>query len=153
MTADDIVTISLTAPVILGIAGFLVHALVDETEDKLWPRGLRWFPGAALDLGEALHKAMLRIFWPERRHAFRGRELLRLEALDRDWRTWARSSDGGIPRWDPDLFRGRGSWRPRGPSRLTCPCGYADECAVHCGSGHANGMCPGAHGPGVRYER
>lgn len=22
-----------------------------------------------------------------------------------------------------------------------CPCGYKEECAVHCGKGHENGMC------------
>lgn len=26
--------------------------------------------------------------------------------------------------------------------RSVCPCGYAEECAVHCGDGHETGDCP-----------
>lgn len=33
-----------------------------------------------------------------------------------------------------------------------CPCGYVDECAVHCGPGHTNGQCPPLT-PAVRYSR
>ena len=158
MTAANIVLFSICGPLVLGMCAWVGHAMVESTEDKLWPRGLRWFPGAVLDAGEALNKLMLRIFWPERRYAFKGREVLRLEALDRDWRTWAGSSEGGVPVWDSGMFRGRGAWRPRTALRNLCPCGYADECSIHCGSGHVNGACP-VHDvleipkPGVRYER
>lgn len=160
MTGEDVAVACVMGPVLTGLAVFLVHLLVDGTEDKLWPRGLRWFPGLWLDTGEALHRTALRIFWPERRYAFKGRKVLRLEALDRDWRCWAGSSEGGIPAWDPDAFRGRGAWRPRVRPPQLCPCGYADECVIWCGSSRLNGVCP-THSPeptvlprpGVRYER
>lgn len=142
MTGADIALISVLGPLGLGLLALIVHVFVEGVEDRLWPRGLRWFPSAWLGASEGLYKTVLRLFWPEKRWAFKGRTLLRLENYDSQWRTWAGTSDLGVPEWRPYPGRNDGRWTPRAKSRPVCPCGYADECAVHCGSGHANGSCP-----------
>lgn len=133
-----------TAGVLLsGMLIWILTCFIEQLEDKLWPRGLRWFPGLWLDCGEALHRTMLRIFWPEKLPAYKGRALLRLENYDAQWRTWIGVSDGGVPEWMPwPGHRTGGRWGPRRVLRDRCPCGYFDECSVHCGAGHADGRCP-----------
>lgn len=129
-----------------GVVIFCVTALVDEAENRLWPRGLRWFPGLWLDTGEVLHRLVLRIFWPEKRYAFKGRRVLRLEGWDSEWRTWCGTSAGGIPEWVPWQHQTGGHWSPRPDPRQLCPCGYGTECAIWCGPGHTGGGCP-EHNP------
>lgn len=148
MSAVDLACYSGAGLIGFAVAAFIITALVDETEDRLWPRGLRWFPGLWLDAGEALHRLVLRIFWPEKRYAFKGRKVLRLEGWDSEWRTWCGTSAGGVPEWTPGPHRTGGHWSPRVEPRYTCPCGYADECGMHCGDGHVNGQCA-VHHPGL----
>jgi hypothetical protein len=115
VSAEDIVAMSICIPLALGILGLFVHVLVDETQDKLWPRGLRWFPGLWLDLGEALHRLVLRIFWPEKLRTFKGRKILRLESYDSQWRTWygMKERTGEPPRWAPyPGLTDQGRWEP-----------------------------------------
>lgn len=114
MSADAIVALSVCAPIGLGVLALIIHVFTEGAEDKLWPRGLRWFPGLWLDNGERLHRLMLKIFWPEKLPAFKGRRLLHLEAYDQEWRTWSGIGAGGIPEWQP--WPGRlegGRWAPR----------------------------------------
>lgn len=127
-------------PVVLALLGLLVQANVEALEHKLWPRGLRWFPGAWLGLTEALHRGALRVFWPEKRAVYKSRAVLRLENLDSQWRTWTGTSEGGIPEWRAQPGTVYGRWAPR--ARSLCLCGYGDECGIWCGGGHANGRCP-----------
>jgi len=166
MTEDEILGI-LIGPVVLGLVALLTDLLVDGTSRCLWPRGLRWFPPAWEALKGTLRYALLRIFWPEKALRRPGRRLRELESLDQTYRTWAGS---GVPQWYGDDRRGH--WAPctavRAPQTTdltedlerilsaletaagACPCGYTDECPVHCGSGHESGQCPK---PGVLYDR
>lgn len=144
MTGGDIATICVLGTVVPGALLPIMHWIIEDTADKLWPRGLRWFPGLWLDTEERLHRFVLRIFWPEKRVAFKGRRLLRLEAWDAEWRTWNDcSGSAGIPVWKPwrEEHPDDGRWTPREQPRL-CPCGYGDECAIWCGPSHINGGCP-----------
>lgn len=134
MSTDTIVALSATTPLWLGAMALMIHWIVEDAEDKLWPRGLRWFPGWWLDTAEGLHRSVLRIFWPEKRAALKSRRLLRLEAWDAEWRTWNDCPGSvGIPVWKPwnEAHPDSGRWVPRERLRL-CPCG----------SGHINGGCP-----------
>lgn len=146
MSVVDLICLMVAGLIGTGLLAFLVQGAVEETEDKLWPRGLRWFPGLWLDTGERLHRVVLRLFWPEKRALYRGRRMLRLEGYDQQWRTWEGVSEGGIPRWIPWTRGTDGRWEPREKARELCPCGYGDECAVWCGSGHVNDGCP-EHNP------
>jgi hypothetical protein len=145
VNAADTALVCVFGPMLSAGLVFVTHMLVDTRRDALWPRGLRWFPRAWLRTAEGLHRGVLRVFWPERLAAHKPDRLLRLEAMDRDWRLWAKSSDGGVPEWKP-WPSGGGRWTPRTALRALCPCGYGDECAVWCGSGHADGSCP-EHSP------
>lgn len=139
MSALDIVCFTGSGLIGAGVLAFIVQTLLEGSEHKLWPRGLRWFPDLWLDTGERLHRALLRLFWPEKRALYRGRRALRLESYDQQWRLWEGVSEGGIPRWAPWTGSTDGRWEPREKARELCPCGYGDECAVWCGDGHADG--------------
>lgn len=130
----------------LAMLAFIVQCLVESVEHKLWPRGLRWFPGLWLDTAESLYRTVLKVFWPEKLPLYRGRALLRLESYDQQWRLWAGTSDGGVPEWAPWPGATDGRWEPRAALREPCPCGYGTECAIWCGSGHEDGGCP-VHNP------
>lgn len=143
MSAVDIACYAGAGLLLSGMFVWTLTVFIEHLEDKLWPRGLRWFPGLWLDCGEALHRAVLRVFWPEKLPAFKGRAVLRLENYDAQWRTWVGISDSNLPEWRPwNGHRTDGRWEPRQVLRSPCPCGYFDECAVHCGTGHADGRCP-----------
>lgn len=146
MTILQIMGTGVVGAIVLGVVVLLITVNVQALEHKLWPRGLRWFPGAWLGLFEALHRGALRVFWPEKLAGFKTRALLRLEEYDAQWRCWAGVSADGPPVWKP-WNAGRpdvGRWTPR--ERDLCPCGYGSECGLWCGLGHADGRCP-AHNP------
>lgn len=155
MSTDDYVLLGTLGPFVTFVVLFVIDVVTEDAREcALWPRGLRWFPGVWDGMKDAAHRAVLRIFWPEKAHRFKPYRLLVLEALDRDWRTWARTSDGGIPEWMPMQGRTGGRWAPRCAPKSLCPCGYGEECAVWCGAGHSNGSCDlHPSKPGVRYER
>jgi hypothetical protein len=136
---DVLKDVCLSGAAVFGwaLVWLMVHSFVEQTADKLWPRGLRWFPGAVLDGTDRAHGLMLRIFWPEKAVTFRPLKVLKLETLDTQWRLWAGVSDGGVPVW-----RERpGCWEPRETPVRACPCGYGHECAIWCGDGHTTGLC------------
>lgn len=144
MSAGDISVLCLVILMTMGVGGLITHWIIEDTADKLWPRGLRWLPGWWLEAADGLHRLTLRIFWPEKRAAFKSRRLLRLEAWDSEWRTWNGCPGSvGIPVWKPwnEAHPDDGRWTPREQPRL-CPCGYDDECALWCGPSHINGGCP-----------
>jgi len=134
------VGLACAAPFLLLALGAAVHCFADLFEDALWPRGLRWFVPAWQALEDALQRAVLRVFWPEKRLQLRPRRLRELEALDSAYRMWA--LDGRTPSWIPDASGRSGRWMP---SRGVCPCGYVQECALWCGDGHTTGRCPAGH--------
>ena len=142
MTISDLVCFILGGLSLTGVFLWILTLFIDGARHKLWPRGLRWLPGRWLRTSEGLYRLTLRVFWPEKAAAFKGRDLLELESWDAQWRTWRGVSEGGIPQWDLPAYGGRGHWSPRAVLRDPCPCGYLDECTVHCGSGHADGRCP-----------
>lgn len=171
MKTDEIFALSVCTPVGLALILFLFHVTIMDA-DRLWPRGLRWFPPVWHGTVERLERAVYRIFWPEKMPLSRAQEeIYRLERLDREWR--AHVGPEGAPEWrGNDLV---GYWCPRNPrlpetdrfdltsdldriltALSACPCGYTSECAVHCGDGHRSGSCP-AHGvsalPVVLMER
>lgn len=153
------VLVLLAGPVMLGLLGFWAHVHVEALEHKMWPRGLRWFPDAWFGLTGSLYRGVLRVFWPEKRALYKSRAVLRLESYDQQWRLWAGTSEGGVPQWQAGPGALYGRWAPR--PRPCCPCGYGTECAIWCGSGHADGgwvfatdgtgwqlrepSCPGRH--------
>lgn len=155
MNTDEILATAVVALTALAVVLFMIDVMTEGLRaDALWPRGLRWFPGVWDGMKDAVHRSVLRVFWPERAHRFKPYRMLVLEALDRDWRTWARTSDGGIPEWMPGHGRTGGRWAPRRDPKSLCPCGYGAECAVWCGAGHSDGSCDLHRSkPGVRYER
>jgi hypothetical protein len=137
-TAAEIVFLGSAGAFGWALLWFMAYSFAEQTVDKLWPRGLRWFPGAVLNGTDLVHGLMLRIFWPEKAASFRPVRVLRLESLDMQWRMWTGVSDGGVPVW-----RERpGCWEPRTAPVRPCPCGYGTECAVWCGDGHTTGLCP-----------
>lgn len=115
MSGEDIAVLCTVGPAGLGVLGLIIHVLMEGTEDKLWPRGLRWLPGLWLDTGEWLHRLMLRIFWPERLPLFKGRKILQLESYKQQWECWAglTAHIGEPPRWEPYPGKeGHGRWEP-----------------------------------------
>lgn len=133
----------------------MIHMWTEDARHALWPRGLRWFPRTYLGAGERLHRRTVKIFWPER--TVKTHRLIELEIANDLWNAWAGTD---VPVWHPSPDGQWGRWEPRRaenvhvpdytlPEHLLakpCPCGYRRECAVHCGSGHADGGCP-AHNP------
>lgn len=89
MSAGQIVGLSVCGSVMAVLVGFLIDTIVDGSEHALWPRGLRWFPLAWNAVKERLHRAALRVLWPEKLATYRSTRVLRLEELDRSWRLWA----------------------------------------------------------------
>jgi hypothetical protein len=137
-----ILCLALAAMIGLGALGLVVHGIVETARNSLWPRGLRWFPGAWLGASARLHRLVLRAFWPEKVSSFKSLALLDLESLDQQWRTWnGCTGSDGVPLWVPEPGRTTGHWVPRQKPKPLCPCGYGDECGVHCGSGHTTGAC------------
>ncbi len=161
MSADEIAALSVCVPVVVFITLLMIDLIVDGSEHALWPRGLRWLPLVWNAVKERLHRAALRVLWPERLAAFKSDRVLRLEELDRSWRLWAdvgvKAGHGEPPRWVP-ARNGReefGRWEPYSETKhapAVCPCGYGEECAVWCGLGHGRGDCPAHSSPGVRYD-
>ncbi len=111
MNAGEIAALSLCIPVLLGVVLLLIHINVEHALDALWPRGLRWFPGAWMGAAEGAHRLMLRIFWPERLPDFKSLEVLRLESHDQTWRLWAQVGAPEPPRWEERPGR-PGHWEP-----------------------------------------
>lgn len=144
MSGDDIAALCVAGPIGLGVVALIVHVFVEGARHRLWPRGLRWFPGAWLGTAHALHWGMLRVFWPENLPRYRSLKTLELESLDTQWRLWQGISDRGVPQWKPGTGRD-GRWEPRPVPEETCSCGR----------GHENGSCPEDRpaGPGVLYDR
>lgn len=112
MTGAGIACLSTAGVIVMVIGAFLTQLVVGSTEHKLWPRGLRWFPGWWLDRMESLHRLFLRMFWPEKLAVHKGRKVIRLESYDTQWKLWAGISDGNIPEW-VTWGNGDGRWEPR----------------------------------------
>lgn len=113
----DIVVLTISGLAGLIIIGAMVNMLVEDCGDKLWPRGLRGLPGAWEWTTDMLRKAVLRIFWPEKRWEFKSRRVLYLESYDQQWRTWASLSNHQEhpepPRWvAAPGHEERGRWEP-----------------------------------------
>ena len=145
MSAGDILCLALAGVPGLGVVSLLVHGLVEDTRQCLWPRGLRWFPPAWDRLEDRLERALW-VFWPERRELLpSSRRTRHLEELDEHFRQ-AVELYGVWPEWKGkgDLH---GYWFAYGRTIDICPCGYVAECGIWCGDGHETGRCPENHHP------
>lgn len=150
MNAGAVVTLAVCVPGGLALTGMILHVWVDDTQNVLWPRGLRWFPSAWERLEDRLDRIRWAL-WPEDRELFPvPRRTRHLEELDERFRYHARLH-GVWPEWTgrDDLH---GYWRGSyGREIGTCPCGYVSECGIWCGDGHETGACPADHAGNLRW--
>jgi hypothetical protein len=165
----QVLGIALISGLVLTILCAMIYTPVEQNQHLLWPRGLRWFTPVFLGLGYALHRTLVRIFWPERTWELKSPAVRRLERVDAEWRQASLSSVGYVPQWHAWPSGRGGAWKVRRAERAACPCGFYSECAVWCGAGHTDGRCAEHDGiicveidgmivnrpsnPGVRYER
>lgn len=116
MTGSDIAKVTISAPFFLlavGIIDVMVKEMTEAARGKLWPRGLRWFPGVYLGLCRAVHHGCVRLLWPERRWELASARTEQLERWDREWARTLSWSPGEVPEWRPWPDGRGGSWQLR----------------------------------------